>query len=543
MLILAGFLDSILHGTVLVSFCLTVGSVVWGLWVLRGVPPRIPAPVGARCVRLLELGAVTLALGQLLLLALKAMMLSESLGAGTLVDIARTEYFSAGIARAALALGLAGTARALERAPGAAGRWAMAGLLALALAGSSAWLSHATGRLEHRGPLMALTVLHQVGAAVWLGGLIQLAGLGRLARHRAEVDALWPELVARFSRMAMVSVLVLAAGAVPLAWTYTGSVQALVGTGYGSLVVTKAILLATALALGAFNLATVRRMRQSGPGPALRARLPHLVEAEAIILVTVVFAASALSAQPPGVDLPTAERATVAEAVEVFRPKLPSLRTPSVETMRRNRAETAATGERSHDAYRWSNFSHNVAGLILLGMSLFALAGFATGGGWGRHWPLGFIVLAGFVYLRAAANEGTWPFGTTPLDAIDAEGIQHRIAAALVLGLGLLEWRARAGSDPRGRLPYVFPVLAAAGGVLLLAHSHAAFQLKSSFLVQVTHTTIGAFAGLMVAARWLELGLAPPWRRAAGAAASAAMLAIALILVFYREANVVLPPD
>jgi hypothetical protein len=79
--------------------------------------------------------------------------------------------------------------------------------------------------------------------------------------------------------------------------------------------------------------------------------------------------------------------------------------------------------------------------------------------------------------------------------------------------------------------------------VLLLAHSHAAFQLKSSFLVQVTHTTIGAFAGLMVAARWLELGLTPPWRRVAGAAVSASMLAIALILVFYREANVVLPPD
>jgi putative copper resistance protein D len=340
-----------------------------------------------------------------------------------------------------------------------------------------------------------------------------------------------------------VSVLVLVAGAVPLAWTYTGSVQALVGTGYGSLVVTKAILLATALALGAFNLATVRRARQSGPGPALRARLPYLVEAEAIILVTVVFAASALSAQPPGIDLPSAERATVAEAVEVFRPKLPSLRTPSVETMRRNRAETAARGERSHDAYRWSNFSHNVAGLILLGMSLFALAGFAAGGGWGRHWPLGFVALAGFIYLRAAANEGAWPFGATPLGAIDAEGIQHRLAAALVLGLGLLEWRARASSDPRGRLAYVFPVLAAAGGVLLLAHSHAAFQLKSSFLVQVTHTTIGAFAGLMVAARWLELGLAPPWKRVAGAAASATMLAIALILVFYREANVVLPPD
>lgn len=62
-------------------------------------------------------------------------------------------------------------------------------------------------------------------------------------------------------------------------------------------------------------------------------------------------------------------------------------------------------------------------------------------------------------------------------------------------------------------------------------------------LVQVTHTTIGAFAGLMVAGRWLELGLVPPWYRVAGAASSTSMLAIALILIFYRAPNVVLPPD
>ena len=47
----------------------------------------------------------------------------------------------------------------------------------------------------------------------------------------------------------------------------------------------------------------------------------------------------------------------------------------------------------------------------------------------------------------------------------------------------------------------------------------------------------------MVAGRWLELGLVPPWYRVAGAASSTSMLAIALILIFYRAANVVLPPD
>jgi putative copper resistance protein D len=419
----------------------------------------------------------------------------------------------------------------------------MAGVLAVALVVASAWLTHANGRLEHRAPLMALTVLHQAAAAIWLGGLVQLAALGRATAREPAVDARWPELVARFSRLAMGAVIALVASAAPLAWTYTGSAAALVGTGYGSLVVTKSLLLLAALALGAINFSTVRSAATSAhPSPALRARLPRLVEAEAILLVMIVFTASALSSQPPAIDLPLRERATVGEVAEVFRPKVPSLETPSVDTMRRNRTSAAAGAERSVDAYRWSNFSHNGAGLILLAMSLFALAGFFAGGSWGRHWPLGFVALAGFVYLRAAANEGAWPFGATPLGAIDAEGIQHRIAAVLVLGLGLLEWRARARPDARGGLAYVFPSLTAAGGILLLAHSHAAFQLKSSFLVQVTHSTMGAFAALMVTARWLELGLGAPWRRVAGIAAGASMLAIALVLVFYREANIVLPP-
>jgi copper resistance protein D len=542
-LVLADFLDTLLRGAVLMGLSLSLGSVAWGLWVLRALPPPIPEVVGRRCLGLLEAGGVVLALAQLLLLALKGLTLSDSLGSGVLGDFAATPYFEAGVARAVLALGLAGTARWLRRAPGASVRWGVASCLAIMLAASGGWLAHATGRLEHRGALMTLTVFHQTGAAIWLGGLIQLGGLWRLARRHAVVDALWPELVARFSRLATVSVATLVLAGVPLAWAYTGSWRGLLGTGYGSLVVTKAMLLGMALVLAAFNLVAARRGEQPGRMGALRGRLPHLVEAEAIILLMILFATSALSAQPPPVDVPPAEQATVAEVVEVFRPKVPSLRTPSLEAMRQNRSGPEIEGVRSRDAYLWSNFSHNVAGLILLGMSLYALIGFATGADWGRHWPLGFVALALFIFLRASANEGTWPFGTAPVAEVGAEGIQHRIAAVLVLAIGLVEWRARAGRRPGGPLAYVFPALGAAGGVLLLAHSHTAFELKTSFLVQVTHSTMGAFAGLMVVARWLELRMVPPSRRVAGAAASAAMLIIALILLFYREANVVLPPD
>jgi len=383
-------------------------------------------------------------------------------------------------------------------------------------------------------------VLHQTAAAVWLGVVVQLAALWRLARRRADVDAVWAELVARCSQLALASVIVLLLSAAPLGWLYTGSARALFGTGYGALLVTKVMLMTITLALAASNLFAARR-GESGAAPGLvRARLPHFVEAEVIILVMIVFTASALSTQPPAIDVPRAEQASVSEVLEVFRPKLPSLRTPSMQVMQETHA---APDERSRADYLWSNFSHNTSGLILLGMSLFALVGFAVGGRWGRHWPIGFVALAIFIFLRASANEGTWPMGDMPLSVAGTEGIQHRIAALLVLGIGIIEWRARAGPRPGGPLAYVFPMLGAVGGVLLLAHSHTAFELKPSYLVQVTHSTMGAFAAVVVTARWLELRLPGRTRALAGATASAAMLAIALILLFYREANIVLPPE
>ena len=350
-------------------------------------------------------------------------------------------------------------------------------------------------------------------------------------------------LVARLSRLALASVLVLVLSAGPLAFAYVGSWEGLIGTGYGSLVAMKSLLMGAALLLAAFNFRAARAPRAGGAN-AIRARLPYLVEAEIVFAVMILFTAASLSAQPPAADLPGGH-ATWSEVVEVFRPKWPELRTPSMATMRADRAEAAADDARarSREAYRWSNFSHNVAGLILLGMSGVALTGLATGGRWGRFWPLGFVLLAAFIALRAAANEGTWPFGTVSLAQVGAEGIQHRIAGVLVLGLGLLEWRARAGRQSRGALPSLFPVLAALGGILLLTHSHTAFQSKASFLVQVTHATMGALAAVIAAGRWLELRLAPPAARVAGGAAALAMLLIALVLVFYREANVVITPD
>jgi putative copper resistance protein D len=540
-LTLADFLTGLLRGIGLIGLALSAGGVVWGLGVLQA-PGRgdVPPPAVGRCLRLIGLGALGLALAQVAVLLLEIYVLAVTLGRSPVAELLRTPHFAAGSARALLALALAVTIVRLRAAPRSVAGWAGAGALVGLIAMSGAWLTHGAGRLEHRGTLMVLTIAHQLGAAVWVGGLVQLGALWRLTGRDARVAAAWPGLVRRFSTLAAAAVAVLVLSAIPLTWTYTGSWRSLVGTGYGSLVVTKGALLAAVLALAFVNRRTVRTGDVSEAGGTPGGRLPRLAEAEAIVLVIVLFAAASLSSQPPAVDQPATDMATVAEVVEVFRPKVPELRVPSVEAMRRSRAEMAAGGERTREAYLWSNFSHNVSGLILLATSVFALAALARGTGWDRHWPLGLAALAAFVYLRAAANEGAWPFGPTALWQIDAEGLQHRMAAGLVLALGLIEWRARARVPRISALSYLLPVLAGAGGVLLLAHSHAAFQGKASFLVQVTHSTMGALAAVLAAARWLELRLAPPAGRWAGVVAALAMLGIALVLVFYREANLTL---
>jgi putative copper resistance protein D len=93
----------------------------------------------------------------------------------------------------------------------------------------------------------------------------------------------------------------------------------------------------------------------------------------------------------------------------------------------------------------------------------------------------------------------------------------------------------------------MFPLLSAFGGVLLLTHAHAEFELKSEYLIQSTHTMMGLLAMFVAAGRWLELRLAPVEGIAtatatlsedgkiAGFIGVLALFLIGLIMMFYRE--------
>ena len=82
-------------------------------------------------------------------------------------------------------------------------------------------------------------------------------------------------------------------------------------------------------------------------------------------------------------------------------------------------------------------------------------------------------------------------------------------------------------------------MLCAFGGILLLTHAHAEFELKSEFLIQTTHTTMGLLAMVLASGRWLELRMVTQegYREGqiAGFIGTAAMFLIGVIMVFYRE--------
>jgi putative copper resistance protein D len=104
----------------------------------------------------------------------------------------------------------------------------------------------------------------------------------------------------------------------------------------------------------------------------------------------------------------------------------------------------------------------------------------------------------------------------------------------------VVELRVRQrGAGQSADMRYAFAVLCALGGVLLVTHAHAPFELKTDYLIQSTHLVMGVLATVMAVGRWLELRLAeehsPGWSRAAGLLGVSAMLCIGMVLVFYKE--------
>jgi copper resistance protein D len=535
---LTGFLDVLLRGFATVGLAAAVGGLVYLRLVLR--PPAdaggLVAAARRRALTLIAAGALLAAGAELVLLLLvHPWALAEESGRWPLREFLTTEFGLAGLGRVALALALAAAVRWIRRGGDGPSRWVVALGLGLLLMANAAWLAHAVSRLHDRGPLMVGTVLHQLGAVVWVGGLLHLVGFALLWR-RAGGPAAEPvgvRVLARFSAVAIAALVLMLGPGIYLSISYVGGWGGLVGTGYGVMVLTKVALLGCALVLGGLNFLILRR---DGPGARTAVgRVPAFIEGEVGLGLTLLLAAASLTSLPPSVDV-VADRATSAEVAARFRPAMPRLSSPPIAQLLAAAAPMDDTlAKRQPEEYAWSEYNHHAAGFFVLTMALLALLDQTGRARWARHWPLGFLGLAAFLFVRN--DPRAWPLGPAGFweSMVLPDVLQHRLVVLLVVALAVFEWMVRSGrlTRPGGRL--VFPLLCASGGALLLTHSHAMFNLKTEFLTEISHAPMGLLGVVMAWGRWLEVRLPAADRRIPGWIWAACMTAIGLILLVYRE--------
>jgi putative copper resistance protein D len=155
---------------------------------------------------------------------------------------------------------------------------------------------------------------------------------------------------------------------------------------------------------------------------------------------------------------------------------------------------------------------------------------------WARHWPLVFLGLAAFLFLRSDAEN--WPLGPRGFweSFRVAEVAQHRLFVLLIIAFGVFEWAVRNAHLPAGAASLVFPLVCAVGGALLLTHSHSLGNLKEEFLAELSHTLLAILAVMAGWSRWLELRLTEHRGRILGRVWPACFILIGAILLNYREA-------
>ena len=505
-----GFLSVLFRGATLTFQSLAVGGIIFLLFVLRH-GGDLTGEIRAACLRWVRRFALALAAMQISYVLAIGLILMQSAGL-SLVDVLGANFVLAG------AIGVAGSLM-IAGLPDSRLSQSASGLLlsAGAIIVSSVLTSHALARLEYRILLAALTALHQLATAAWIGGLPYLL----IAIRRVSNPEFLRQIAARFSRLAMSSVAILAFAGLALSYSYVGSYTALYGTSYGAMVATKAILFVLLLFLGALNFQLVRRGEASG----ILASLRRFGEAEIGIGITVILAAASLTSLPPAADL-AQDRVSASEIYARMTPRAPRLTSPAMSELPEEvyAAEKAAfeSGSLSTESYvpgqagtrpntpaekAWSEYNHHWAGIIVLSVGLLALLAQAAKISWARNWPLIFLGLSVFLFFRS--DPEAWPLGPNGfwVTFADPEVLLHRIFAFLVIALALYEWRVQTGRVASSKVRLVFPLLVAVSGALLLTHSHSLGNIKEEVLAELSHIPLAIFAVMAGWSRWLELRL------------------------------------
>ncbi len=543
-----GYLSVILHGLVIVAQSMTLGGLLFLVFLLHPLSSRLVQGdvLEHRIVRLTRWSAWGLVLAELATAALQVSVLMST------VDLPFGNVMQASFAMAgsikifcalaiALCLGQRTMAKPLPRM-----LLLLVGLIELAAATAT---THAYARLDDNALLMVVEGLHQFGAAIWIGAIPCFVVV---LRHLQDTDGL--SLVgSRFSRMSMIGVACILLSGITMWIFYVGDIQGFYGTAYGVMVGAKVAMFIGLLGLGLGNLLVTERLRKGGDASVTRMR--RFAEVEIGIGFTIFFAAASLTSVPPAVDL-TTDRVTLHEIAVRNAPAWPRLSSPDHDTLAISQLQTQLDQDAARDHQvaqsattpgsgilpprnaediAWSEYNHHWAGIFVLLIGLLALLSRA-GMRWARHWPLLFLLMAGFLLLRS--DPEVWPLGHEGWWVAwrDVEVAQHRFFVLLIILFGTFEWSVRTGRLKSERAALVFPLLVAVGGAMLLTHSHQISNVKDQMLIELTHTPL-ALAGVAAGwSRWLELRLPGRGGRIAGYVWPACFMLIGVILLWYREA-------
>ncbi len=535
-----GFLSVLFRGGTLTFGSLTIGGIVFLNFVARTAKSQSEA-VNQTCLRWIRRAAIALAVMQMAYILASALILMQSADM-TMGDVSGANFVLAGILAIASALSIA----ALSGAQSPKIYAVMLAPAALILV-SSVMTSHAMARLDYRLPLAVVTALHQGATATWLGGLFYLL----ISIPRSPDNQFARQLIASFSKLALISVAVLAAAGFTLSIAYVGSIPAIYGTSYGIMVATKVILFGTLLLLGALNFQIAR----SPSGGSVIASLKRFGEAELGIGITVILTAASLTSLPPAIDL-KADRVSRQEIAARLAPQIPRLASPAVQDLPEDvyAAEVMAfnAGTLSSASFvpgqagtrpntpaekSWSEYNHHWAGLIVLAIGLLAFLAQTKHFPWARNWPLLFLGLSLFLFLRS--DPETWPLGPNGfwVTLQDPEVLLHRIFSLLVIGLAIFEWRVQTGRVATEGARLIFPALVAVASGLLLTHSHSLGNIKEEVLAELSHAPLAILGVVAGWSRWLELRL-PPENKVRDRMAwlwPTCLVLIGLLLLNYRE--------
>lgn len=544
-----GFLGVVVHGLELTAQTVMLGSISFAVLVVDPFPRRSQATgrlLEEVARRALLVSAVATAAAVLIETLLSATVLAATLGRPW-SDLAGASFVIEG-ALQILAAAAVFTVTRYGRLGTRSTRISLTLLGAIALC-AALGRTHAAARLDDPALMLVATGAHELGAAIWLGGLPCFHAA--LVRVRGGDDLSW--IGRRYSLLSIVGVALIMAGAAVLAIRFIGSMQGVYGTAYGAMAATKSVLFGLLLLLGASN---YRSVRAFSVDPERSSRVRRFVQVEMGIGFAVLMAAASITSMPPAVDL-TSDRISLSELEARMKPAVPSLRSPDRESLAipalqarldeewsqgrtSNRVEafvpgTGAAAPRNAEDIAWSEYNHHWAGLLVMITGIAALLARNGRIPLAKHWPLLFLALAAFLFLRS--DPETWPSGDIGFfeSLKDPEVVQHRIFVVIVIVFACFEWCVQTGRITALRWQRVFPLLTAAGGTLLLTHSHALANVKEAMLIEATHLPLAVLGIVAGWARWLEIEAIDDGRWAGWLWPSCFVL-IGALLLNYREA-------